>query len=400
MRLVLWTVALLLPACAAPSLNPPQVYRVPFELDGGHIYLNVSLDNTLPRWFILDSGSAYTLVNQSQAQALDLAPQKSIQIKGVGEQRIPATLATGTTFNMAGVTWNSEQVLVAPPKFYTPLQQYFGREFSGIIGSDLFETFVVEVDYGAQMLHLHDPGTYRYQGTGYKLPLLLRKQKPYVKGTIQLGAQKRFKSLLLLDLGSGSALDINEPVTPKVHQWLSRQPSLPRVTVGAGGEKPVQVTRMEALELGKLTIPNPITEFSLEQPSRQQRMSGRVGGQIFRHFRVILNYARKRLILEPQPQATFETDYDMSGLWLKSGGTALDQVWVARVFPKSPAAEAGMKKGDRILSIDNQPASALNQVRQLLKGPNNAVRRLQVQRAEETLSIQLTLKDMTGSLVP
>jgi hypothetical protein len=251
MRFFLWlSVLALLPSCASPT--QPQTERLPVEFEGGHVYLKASLNGTPPRWFILDSGSTHTLISQSQAQSLGLKPQSTAEIKGVGTQKIPATLSSGVTFSLAATKWTSAEVLVVPPTFFTPLQQYFGREFSGIIGADLFEQFVIEVDYASQTLYLSDAGTYRYRGDGDQIPLKLRQGKPYIKGILQPTLGQSFKSQLLVDLGSGAALDINEPVTPEIHQWLSQTPSLSRMTLGVGGEKSVRIGRIQRLQMGEL----------------------------------------------------------------------------------------------------------------------------------------------------
>ena len=391
--------ALLLPSCTlvsppSPSKNLSPTQRVPFEYEGGHIYLQASLNGSPLRWFILDSGSTHTLINQSQAQSLGLKSQSTVEIKGIGTKKTPATLSSGVAFNLAGVTWASPEVLVVPPSFLTPLQQYFGREFSGIIGADLFEQFVTKVDYSEQVLHLSDAQTYRYQGTGDKIPLKLRKGKPYIQSTLWPSSDQSFKSQLLVDLGSAAALDINEPVTPKLHQWLSQTPALPRLTLGAGGEKAVRIGRIQQLQIGNLKLEKPITEFSLGQPRPQKKISGRIGSQILSQFQVTLDYQRKHMILESPSQKKGASHYDMSGLWLKTQGKPFDQVWVDRVFANSPAATEDIRAGDRILAINNQPVEkfSLAQVRSQLKQPSQV--ELQIQRQQKKLTVKLTLKPL------
>ncbi len=392
----LWLLLLaviMMPACAGPPTDSPsQSYRLPFEFEGGHIYLRASLNGAPSRWFILDSGSPYTIVTQTQAQSLGLKSQGPVKIKGIGAQKVPAALASGVTVNLAGVYWDTSQVLVVPPSFFAPLRQYFGRDFSGIIGADLFKQFVVELNYQTETIRLYNPGGFRYQGAGNKIPLKLLKQKPYVQGKMQLAPNQSFKGQLLIDLGSGAALDINEPVTPQIHKWLSRQTALPRLTLGVGGEKAVHIGRMQQFQIGDLTIESPITEFSLGTPKRQQKISGRLGNQIFSQFQVTLDYAHKHLILEPLAQKKMQ--YDMSGLWLKTEGKPFKQIWVDRVFANSPATKAGLQVGDRILAIDNQTELSLNKARDYLKGPQNTVRKLKIQRANKTLNIQLTLRSL------
>jgi S1-C subfamily serine protease len=91
---------------------------------------------------------------------------------------------------------------------------------------------------------------------------------------------------------------------------------------------------------------------------------GTVGAPVFRRTRMILDYARSRVIFEPGPGFADAYDGDLSGMILAAapGGA----VTVDYVIASSPAEQAGIAPGDDVLAVDGRPARAdeLDQIRE------------------------------------
>ena len=49
----------------------------------------------------------------------------------------------------------------------------FGLDFDGILGSEFIKEFVVEVNYDAGAITLHDRETFNYSGQGASIPIRL-----------------------------------------------------------------------------------------------------------------------------------------------------------------------------------------------------------------------------------
>lgn len=88
---------------------------------------------------------------------------------------------------------------------------------------------------------------------------------------------------------------------------------------------------------------------------------GYLGNEFFRRFSVILDFARKRLLLAPNrnygdPPAA----YGGTGLGLERQGADLT---VIALVSNSPAANAGLCVGDRVVSLDGVPSAQLTSMR-------------------------------------
>jgi C-terminal processing protease CtpA/Prc len=73
---------------------------------------------------------------------------------------------------------------------------------------------------------------------------------------------------------------------------------------------------------------------------------GIVGSEILRRFTATFDYPEARMLLEPNAHFGEPFDFDMSGLYLAGD----ERIEVLRVVDDSPAAEAGIREGDRVLT--------------------------------------------------
>ena len=120
---------------------------------------------------------------------------------------------------------------------------------------------------------------------------------------------------------------------------------------------------------------------------------GNIGGRLLRSFRVIFDYSRRRMILEPTSRLTEAEEFDMSGAALMSEGPSFSVIKIVRVRPDSPAAKAGLQQQDVIMAVDGQPATTLtvSQIRKMFRVEGRE-RLLTIKRGEKVLEIKIKLK--------
>src|SRR4029453_17949476 len=113
---------------------------------------------------------------------------------------------------------------------------------------------------------------------------------------------------------------------------------------GAGGTSVGRLGRVAALQIGSFRIEDPITLFSQDKAGAfaNASLAGNIGAQIASRFRMILDYGRNRVILEPSPAFSEPFDRAVSGIAVRAEGSDYHTFRVREVLEDSPATEAGI----------------------------------------------------------
>jgi len=274
------------------------------------------------------------------------------------------------------------------------MQSKFGHDIDGIIGGDFIKQFVVEVDYPAQVLRLHDKDKFVYSGPGEIIPMSLNSGgHPVISAEVTVQGRPPMKGRFLVDLGSGGSLALHSPFVEQ-QQLLE----LPQKTIkalgggGAGGRVSGRSGRIAELRIGKFQIENPLTLFSQDKAGAfaSSESQGNIGQMILSKFTILLDYSRDRIILEPNASLKDPIMPGMSGLRLVAEGADYRTFRVEELIDDSPSTEAGIQKDDIILTVDQLPTSGMT-LSTLFEALSKPVpHKLSISRAGKTLQITLT----------
>ena len=142
-------------------------------------------------------------------------------------------------------------------------------------------------------------------------------------------------------------------------------------------------------------IANPVVILSLQKKGAfsDPYFAGNVGGGALKRFTVTFDYARKRIIFEPN--AAFETPdvYDRAGMWLNRGSDSFE---VVDVVAGGPAEVAGVKVGDRITAYSacaRQLSLPIVRERFRTEAVGTTIK-LAVQRDGKSRNLKLVLRDL------
>lgn len=367
---------------------------LPIELYGNHIFVRVSMHRCQNLGFILDTGASAPFLNRRRISECDLGAGES-HIRGevgTGEQSVQLSKAKAVSLSLDGVDLFAKDAYVLP---LDDLESVLGRQIDGILGPEIFEKNVVEIDYEQRTLRLNDVKSFSYTGPGQTLPIQIRNHRPFLLAKLKVAGHAPQEGLFVIDIGDNSALGLHAPFVVKYNLVPSEQASIANVTFGMAGGSRELIGRAQDLQIGNFVIHQPITAFSqaTKGSAADRSYDGAIGGEILRRFKLIFDYSRRQLIMEPTTSLAEPFEADMSGLSLSAQGDQFQTIRCKSVDTKSPASEAGIFEGDLIQSIDGEPTvgSLLPRIRDLFRQEGKTYR-VGVQRDGKSMQFSLTMK--------
>jgi len=377
---------------AEQKASEPAPLVIPFELVTRHILIQVKINNSDPLWFIFDTGDKVAIVDLGRAKSLGLNLQGEISVGGAGAGTVRGSTVRGAYVSVIGAEGNPQPVAMAIP--LDGLEPRMGHIIDGIIGADFIKQFVVEIDYSARVLRLHDKARFVYSGSGEALPLtFIHGGYPIIDADITVPGRPPIRGRFILDFGSGGSLALHRPF---VEQHSLPTPSQKTIRVlgggGVGGKITGRSGRIEALRFGRFQIDSPLTLFSEDRSGAfaSSEIQGNIGALILSKFKVLLDYSRERIILEPSASLKDPIAPASSGLRFIAEGADYKTFRIEELLEDSPATEAGFQKDDVVVSLDGRPAAdlTLSSLHEALEKP--LAHKISVRRGAQTLQITVT----------
>ncbi|MCC2546681.1 aspartyl protease family protein [Hymenobacter sp. BT175] len=371
--------------------NGTRRVKMPFEFQRNLIVVPVYLNGQGPYNFLLDTGVATSLITDPKLrETLNLKIGGEFRVAGLGEDEpLLAYRTDGVAVTMNGVVGPSITFLVLSNDVLN-LSGYVGMTIHGILGFDVFRSFVVEVDPMEPALIFHDPKRYRQpKGRRWtRVPLELEGSKAYMTVPVTLQDTLTLPLKLILDTGAGHALSIETHSDPRLKVPAQRL----RTQLGRGLSGNINgfLGRVGGLQLGQYRLTSPLTSFpdsSNVVLRTDANRNGNVGFEMLKRFRLVIDYPHNRLLLRPNALFHDPFEHDMCGFELLASGPDFRRYIVLKVHPNSPASAAGLQTNDEILSVNLQPVAGMNltQISRLFHSADGRQLLLIVRRADGEL---------------
>jgi len=408
--------------------------RLTFELINNLIVIPVRV-NGVELSFLLDSGVNSTLLfNNSNVNQLHFEDKTAFQVTGFGrDDSVTAYLTEGNTIQIKNIAATAESILLLEEDNFE-FSKRMGAQIDGIIGYRLLEPFLVTINYSEGFLLFQSP-EHRSAKKCRRcdvLDLELFQNKPYISVAVQQNDTLHIKGNALLDTGSSDALWLLEKkndvvaIPPYFDDFLGR---------GINGNIYGKRGKIKELSFGKSRFSG--VKVAYPDPSAFDKIRiienriGSVGGELLKRYKVIFDYRHKKLYLKPNRLTHAPFYYNMSGLSIQHKGMALNKIRTTNAFgvqqngedygtaieihlnPQfrielipvyeifevrecSPAAQAGVRKGDELYRINGRKISLmkLNQINELFqKKPGHPIR-MEVRRNGKILKYNFVLQPL------
>lgn len=331
-------------------------------LDESSILIDISLVGRR-RTALLDTGASATVLDAPLAAELKLEPVSRRVLRGYsdvgGFDELPAFTAT-----VGGVDVAFSRAVRTD---LTTISSSMGRKIDIIVGHDLFEGRLVELDMPAERWRVHPrSGPAKVSGTALDLKI-----GPHREPLITVGIEGRPPTPAIIDLGASAALTLSRAYAD-AHDLVRDKRTSSAAFAGVNGVTLSTSVMMDSLRLAGADLRALPSEIPAQWLTPE--IPAIVGLSVLRRFRITFDFQGGKVWLAPSPvelRKPFREDH--AGLGVAFAG---DRLIVRHVAARSPAAEGGWKEGEEIVAIDGRSVAQVYadaQLRGWREGPPGSV---------------------------
>lgn len=362
---------------------------VPFQIVDGRILVALSINGHPPLPFLFDTGAGNYLTPEA-AKELGVEGTGNVAESGVGSSQWNVGLATIKEMRLGPVQLSDQLFVVGPlPSFL----QDRGKEppIAGLIGYEVLRRFPTMFDYDKRELTFLKPGSTIENALGsQQIRLYFNDHGPFIKIAVD-GTPGYFG----IDTGDSSTTTLFGPFY-NAHKFPIEFPVQERMQGGFGGEGRAVRTRIGTLSIGPWVLRRPVISlnFAATGVYSYSYTGGNLGYGLLKNFIFTLDYEHHLAYLRKSDVFGEPARYDRSGMTLRRTDTG--DVVIKEVSPNTPAAAAGLRSGDQVLSLNGQsPADlALYRFEDVLSDKAGTTINVRYEREGQKQSATLTLREL------
>jgi hypothetical protein len=357
---------------------------VPFELIDNHVYLNVMLNGKGPYRFLFDTGGS-NVIDPAVLSEIGVTAKGSAQGGGVGASTdtVSFTRVAKLTVGKAELTDQFFSVAAVRQGFSVAASS----PVDGLIGAEVLARFVTVFDYQHNRIIFKMPGA---KVTGTAVPFTFTGTQPLVPCALDGIATQ-----CSIDTGSRSSIDLFTPFIKANPSVVPADATAVGVNgFGVGGPALGSLGRLSSLEIGGFDIKNVIAGYSVATAGAfaVPGIGANIGGGVLKRFTVTFDYPHQTMSLLPGSSLDARDQNERSGMFLVN----LGKIVVAAVRTGTPAAAAGIVRGDVIVGIAGiQGPLTLAAARGAMQQASGTTLQLTVldKGATQPRTVTLTLRD-------
>jgi predicted aspartyl protease len=334
---------------------------IPFEYHNNFIVINIRL-NGFPLKFIVDTGAEHSILFKKEiADIMGIEYGRRVRIMGADlNSELYAHILPFSTIVLEDKCVINTQILVLEEDFIE-LDKIIGINIYGVIGSNILKNFVVKIDYTKLQITLIPQQKFRPPSKFEVLPMPVDRTKPYLDVGLKLPNRSPTSARLLLDTGAS--------LSGLLYATERNEIEIPDTIItgvlgaGLGGSLRGYMGKLELLAFGTYRFENILTSYQriegVDSLLVMRNKDGILGNAILSRFTLYLDYQNEQLYMKPNRSYRKKLRYDRSGMVLITSGERFQEFVVLDVIQGSPADDAGVKPGYRLLSLNGFPVRLL-----------------------------------------
>ncbi len=377
---------------------------VKFELIHNLMIVPVFINGSDTLKFILDTGVSHTMITSlNGAPGISFNFAREIELYGLGSGReVKAYHSFGNVLEMPGIVGFNHNIIILKEEF-DYLSQGLGTQIHGLLGYDVFDSFVVQIDYKDKKLTLYDPKFYKERRKDKLLKKLkpidmeIVRRKPYIQATVLDENNRSIKTNLLVDSGASHAISLFSSTDRRLE--VPDNSLYTYIGVGLSGDIYGHIGRVKRLSIDNFGFKKPLITYpdeeSVQVSDYETDRSGSIGADILKRFTIVLDYHGGEMLLRPNSDYKSDFKYNLSGLDITTPIPDFPMFEVTKIRKGSPAWIAGLEVGDQIVSINGIETSefSLSNIIQMLQSKAGRTMRVDIRRQNELISAKFTLED-------
>ncbi len=331
--------------------------EIPFERSNNLIIIPITFNKEVTLKFILDTSVEYTILSEkSIGDALGMNYLRKIPLGNVDGKPSYGYSANGIQLSIGAASTSANHSMMVLENDFMNLSNLARMRVNGVIGYDLFGSLIVHIDHSKRQLILYPKNQFDTPRGYSKLPLEITARRAFVSTDIVFENWDRESKKFQLKTGATHTMLFNSD--SNLFHLPARKLEIP---LGTGPSGPIEgyVGRVREMRIADFRFENVIASFTKNEVGSAKE-TGSIGMGILSRFDLIFDYSGGVVFLRKNRSFSNSFEYDLSGLKVDASISNADEFMVSHVLSNSPASRAGVKIGDRVISIQGEKLSSKN----------------------------------------
>ncbi len=309
-----------------------------------------------PFHFVLDTGAGITVLSQDFAKRAGIIGHGAGTATGVGGTTAMQTV-TLDEMRVGDADLHKVAAAIIPLPLDLTYQGHYGT-IDGLVGYSFLSHFATTIDLVSQTVTFAAPEDYVSPPAATSIAATFPGNCPLVPANAN-GHRGTFQ----IDTGDNGYLTLTGPFAAR-YDVLAQNGGrgFDVLAQGVGGSVSATEVRLKQFTLGATTLTDELTSVSHAMAGilSESDLAGNIGTRVLRRFIFTVDYVHKRVDFIPSSLVNAHDPYRPTGLQItrEPNGTFR----IVGVIDKTPAADASVKAGETLVSINGQDVRQLTSV--------------------------------------